>query len=152
MKDEIRDAVNYMTALQGLQESRLSNGVRIRRVSAESLAVLELTGSPLAATFNAALNGREVSDDEPPGAAELVLMAWVHGEDADVVKRVALTCLPGYRQPAMDAALGWAREHLPLEYLAEVLDMILGDSRALQAANFDAKAPTLPGSEKKNRS
>lgn len=147
MNETERDIANHMTALQGEME-HVVNGCTVRRLSMESLGVLQLIGSPFAAAFSAALNGRTPEPVEP-GPVDSVLLAWVHGDDPDRVLEVALECAPGMCEPAVAAALRFIRGW-KVEDVAKVIKYAMSDLVGVQAASYDMAAPDMGGGSKKN--
>lgn len=148
MTMEERVVLNERTALQGEDASVLRGGREMRRVSAESLAVLQMVGSPFAGAFNAALNGEDAGELIISGI-DVNVMAWVHSAPEDEVLHVAQQCVPGIAGPAVEAACRWVRGW-SLGEAAEVVKFALGEMSAVRAANFDAKAPELGLDSKKN--
>ncbi len=147
MEQAERDAVNHMTALQGEVPHRVGE-MNVRRLSIETLGVLQLVGSPFAAVFSAALRGQPAAMPEV-GAADIAVMAWVHAADAEEVLATALECSPGANAPAMAAALRFARG-AGVPSALQVMRCVMSDLDALEASNFDMAAPELPGGAKKN--
>ena len=145
MNDTQRDIKNHMTALQGENEHTV-NGYKVRRLSMESLGVLQMIGSPFAAAFGAALAGQE-PERVQPGPLDSILLAWVHAEDADKVLEVAMDCAPGLAEPAVQAAMRFIRGW-QVEDVAKVIKLAMGELAAVQAASYDMAAPEYGG--KKN--
>lgn len=135
-----------MTALQGETPHKI-HGKEVRRLSMESLGVLQMIGSPFAAAFGAALNGQQ-PEHVQPSALDSVLLAWVHAEDPDTVLEVALECAPGVAEPAAAAALRFIRGWSVAE-VGEVIQFAMGDLAAVEAASYDMAAPDY-GHSKKN--
>lgn len=137
-----------MTALQGEQPGKLGERV-MRRVSLESISVLQMVGSPFAPVFNAALNGESI---EPPTttAVDIAVFAWAHTAPEDEVLQTALQCAPDFTVPATRAAMQWVR-NWSMEEVAAVIEYAMRDARAVAAANFDMAAPDYgtPGGKKK---
>lgn len=147
MEQVEREAVNHLTALQGESPHKVG-GWSVRRLSIETLGVLQLVGSPFAAVFSAALRGRSTTMPEV-GAADIAVMAWVHAADADEVLSTALECSPGANAPAMAAALRFARG-AGVPSALRIMQCVMSDIDALEASNFDMAAPEMPGGAKKN--
>jgi hypothetical protein len=146
MDEKQRDITNHMTALQGENEHTV-RGYKVRRVSMESLGVLQMVGSPFAGVFSAALAGQE-PEPVQPGPLDCAIFAWAHAEDADTVLDVAMDCAPGVAEPAMQAAMrfirGWS-----VEEVGAVIRLAKGELDAVQAASYDMAAPELAGGKKK---
>lgn len=138
-----------MTALQGEHPSRVGEQ-EMRRVSLESVSVLQMVGSPFAPVFNAALNGEAVTQPKAT-AVDIAVFAWAHSAPADEVLHTALQCAPDYSAPAMESAMKWVRGW-SMEEVAAVLEYAMRDAQAVMAANFDAAAPNYgsAGGVKKN--
>lgn len=142
MNETERAVINSMTAVQGELPNRVG-GHDLRRVSLESISVLQLVGSPFAPVFNAALNGETV----PPVKADavaLAVFAWVHSAPADDVLHTALECTADYNAPAVEAAMRWIRGWT-VEEVGAVVEAAMQDAKAVEAANFDMAAPSLGG-------
>lgn len=111
----------------------------MRRVSLESISVLQMVGSPFAPVFNAALNGEKIDTPEV-AAVDIAVFVWAHSAPEDDVLGVALQCAPDYVTPALRAAMrhvrGWSSEEV-----AAVVEYAMRDARAVSAANFDMAAP-----------
>lgn len=148
MNETEREMHNHMTALQGENAGRVGEQI-MRRVSLESVSVLQMVGSPFAPVFNAALNGETVTAPEV-SAVDIAVFAWVHSAPEDDVLGVALQCAPDYATPAIRAAMqyirGWS-----MEEVAAVVEFAMRDARAVAAATFDLAAPDYgtPGGKKK---
>ena len=148
MNETEREMHNHMTALQGENAGRVGEQ-SMRRVSLESVSVLQMVGSPFAPVFNAALNGETVTAPEV-SAVDIAVFAWVHSAPEDDVLGVALQCAPDYATPAIRAAMqyirGWS-----MEEVAAVVEFAMRDARAVAAATFDLAAPDYgtPGGKKK---
>ncbi len=148
MKDEERDALNRLTAVQG-ETPHIVGEVAVRRVSLESLCVLELVGCSLASRFASALNGQRQNETEAPSSlVDLALFLWAHVAHEDEVLRVALGCSPSHRMPAVAAALEFSRQAGGLQDVPALVEAITQDVLALVAANFGARSP-FEGSTKK---
>lgn len=147
MEKEERDAVNHMTALQGEQPC-LINGHRVRRMSMESVGVLQLVGSPFAMAATQAMDGKR---PEAPavGGLDAAIVLWAHAEDPDTVLEIAADCAPGFSRPATMAALrfvrGWS-----VQDAEEALAYAMREITAIRAANYDMAPPDLGGRGKKN--
>ena len=149
MEETQRDVNNLVTALQGERPHRVGKH-DMRRVSLESVGVLQLVGSPFAPVFNAALNGEKVGEAPTATAVDIAVFTWAHSAPADEVLQVALTCAPGYAAPAVDAAMRYIREW-SMEEVGAVLQYAMRDAVATSAANFDMAAPDYgAGDSKKN--
>lgn len=139
MNETERTIHNNLTALQGEAPHRLGE-VSMRRVSLESVSILQLVGSPFAPVFNAALNGEELAEQPEFTAVDIAVFAWAHSAPPDSVLEVALTCAPGYAAPAVQAAMqhirGWS-----MEDVGRVVEFAQRDARAVEAATFDMGAP-----------
>lgn len=146
MNTQERDIANHITALQGEMPHKVKDKT-VRRLSMESLGVLQMIGSPFAAAFSAALNGQQ-PESAQPSSLDAVLLAWVHAEDEDTVLEVALECAPGVTDPAIAAAMRFIRGWSVAE-VAQVIQFALGDLTAVQAASYDMAAPNY-GDTKKN--
>lgn len=139
MNDTDRTIQNELTALQGENAHRFGN-VAMRRVSLESISVLQLVGSPFAPVFNAALNGETLAEQPQYTAVDIAVFAWAHSAPPDAVLEVALTCVPGYATPAVQAAMQYVRAW-SMEDISRVVGYAMQDARAVEAANFDMAAP-----------
>lgn len=146
MQNTERQTANYLTALQG-EKPCLVAGHRVRRVSIETLGVLQLIGSPFAAAFNGALDNKRTPLPSS-GPLDIAVMAWVHAEDPDKVLDVALQCAPGAEEPAYRAALQFTREW-SIQSMYDLLGYATSELTALRASGFDVAAPELPGATKK---
>lgn len=148
MNEIERTVQNSMTALQGEQESRLGQQ-SMRRVSLESIGVMQMVGSPFAPVFNAALNGETI---EPPTttAVDIAVFAWAHSAPPDEVLQVALQCAPDYALPATRAAMQYVRGW-SMEEVGAVVEYAMRDAQAVVAANFDMASPDygVAGGKKK---
>lgn len=147
MNETERELTNHMTAMQG-EAPKTVNGHNVRRVDIESLSVLQLVGSPFAATFTAALNGAEVPA-MATGPLDIAMLTWVHAEDPDTVLRTALQCAPGMAEPAQEAALRFVRGW-EVTAMLEVIAYAMDEKKALQASRFNMEAPDFGGGAKKN--
>lgn len=146
MNDTERDTANYLTALQGEQPNKIGDR-EIRRVSLETVSILQLVGSPFAPVFNAAMNNEEaIMPKVTP--VDVAVLAWIHGGDPDEVLNIALQCAPDFATPAIRAALQFVRKWSP-EDMARVVEYAIADTRAIKAASFDVAAPDYPGVKKK---
>lgn len=138
MNETEREAHNQMTALQGEHPTMVGKHA-MRRVSLESISVLQMVGSPFAPVFNAALNGESV-DAPQVSAVDLAVFAWAHSAAPDDVLGVALQCAPDFTGPAVRAAMqyirGWS-----VDDVAAVVEYAMADARGVAAANFDMAAP-----------
>lgn len=144
MNETERYEINNATVLHGDSPYCLDQ-LPVRRVSAESLGILERIGSPIAAQFAASLNA-DSAPDVKLTANDLIKFVWVHAEDPDVVLATALQCSPVYTLPVEEAALRFARAHMAdLAQLGAVVQYITGSDRELQASNFRTHAPDLGG-------
>lgn len=148
MNSTERELSNSLTALQGEQPSAVGEQ-KVRRVSIESVSVLQLVGSPFAPIFNAALNGETVEQSPVATAVDIAVFAWAHSAPADDVLHTALTCAPGYAAPAVEAAMRWIREWR-MEDVAKVVQLAMREAQAVAAANFDMAAPSYGADGKKN--
>ena len=151
METETRIAVNAATALQGEAGHKLGGGHEMRRVSLESVSILQLVGSPFAPVFNAALNGEAVTETPAATAVDIAVFAWAHSAPADDVLQVALMCTPGYAAPAVEAAMRYIRTW-SVDEVGEVLRYVMADAQAVQAANFDMAAPSYGEKNSKKNS
>lgn len=127
-----------MTALQGERPHRVGER-NVRRVSLESISVLQMVGSPFAPVFNAALNG-ETMAMPAVSAVDIAVFAWAHSAPEDDVLGVALQCAPDYATPAVRAAMQYIRGWETGE-VATVVEHAMMDARAVAAATFDLAAP-----------
>lgn len=144
MNEQERNEINNATVLHGDTPYLLDN-LPVRRVSAESLGILERIGSPIAAQFAASLNA-EAAPDVKIGTQDILNFVWCHAEDPDTVLTTALQCSPAYTLPVEEAALRFARVHLSdLSLLGGVVRYISSSDSELQAANFRAQAPDIGG-------
>lgn len=148
MNEQERNMHNNITALQGEQPSKLGKQ-QMRRVSLESVSVLQMVGSPFAPVFNAALNGEEVQAAPKTTAVDIAVFAWAHSAPADEVLHTALTCTPDFTAPAVEAAMRHLRDW-SMEEVAAVMEYAMRDASAVSAANFDMAAPSMAGDSKKN--
>lgn len=140
MNETERNNTNAATALHGAAPYMLG-GLALRRISPESLGVLERIGSPLAALFAASLNGGQ-KPAVAMSANDVLAFIWAHGADADEVLATAMLCSPAYADPAAEAALRFAREHVTTpEAMAEAVQYIAYGDKELEAAAFQAHAP-----------
>lgn len=158
MDENTRTVTNHMTALQGehphtltptpIPAAELVRGYHVRRVSIESLAVLQLVGSPYAAAYTAALNGEQAKQVRP-GPADTAIFVWAHAEDPDKVLEIATQCTPEFADDAKVAALrfvrGWS-----IADASKVAAIAMGEATALQAAAFESEAPDYGQGTKKN--
>lgn len=147
MEQVEREVHNQLTALQGERPHRVGSKA-MRRVSLESVSVLQLVGSPFAPVFNAALNGEKVGEAPTATAVDIAVFAWAHSAPADEVLHTALTCAPGYAAPAVDAALRYIRDW-SMEEVGAVVQFAMRDAVATSAANFDMAAPDYGGGDSK---
>ena len=103
-----------MTALQGEHPHHVGERP-MRRVSLESIGVLQMVGSPFAPVFNAALNGESIATPDV-SAVDIAVFAWAHSAPEDDVLGVALECAPDFTTPAVRAAMkyvrGWSNEEV----------------------------------------
>lgn len=139
MNETERTIHNNMTALQGENAHKFGN-VAMRRVSLESVSVLQLVGSPFAPVFNAALNGEALGELPKYTAVDIAVFAWAHSAPPDDVLEVALNCAPGYAAPAVQAAMQYVRAW-SMDDIGRVVGYAMQDAKAVQAANFDMAAP-----------
>lgn len=139
---------NQMTALQGEQPTMVGKHA-MRRVSLESISVLQMVGSPFASVFNAALNGERITAPSV-NAMDLTIFAWCHSAPEDDVLQVALQCAPDFANPAIKAAMQYTRGW-HVNDVASVVEYAMRDAQAVSAANFDMAAPDYgaPGGKKK---
>lgn len=147
MNETERETQNHMTALQGEHPHHVGERP-MRRVSLESIGVLQMVGSPFAPVFNAALNGESIATPDV-SAVDIAVFAWAHSAPEDDVLGVALECAPDFTTPAVRAAMkyvrGWSNEEV-----AAVVEYAMRDARAVAAASFDLEAPSYgPGDGKK---
>lgn len=144
MNQEEIETINEMTAMAGDAPHRV-NGRLLRRLSFESLGVLQMVGNPLAEAVRRALNGGEPTLPEM-SALDLAVLVWAHAEDPDRVLQVALECSPVHPLPAREAALrftrGWSLADIPLCTRA-----IMEDLTSDRAAAFRASAPETGGND-----
>lgn len=149
MNETERETHNHLTALQGEHPHHVGTHP-MRRVSLESIGVLQMVGSPFAPVFNAALNGEHI---EAPAttAVDIAVFAWAHSAPEDDVLQTALQCAPDFATPATRAAMQWVRSWSMAE-VAEVIEYAMRDAQAVSAANFDMAAPDYgtPGGKKKS--
>lgn len=144
MTEDERNELNYVTAVQGEAPVRMA-GHEARHLSMETVAVLDMVDSPVAAPLRAALNG--AGGGEAPGvmrAYDLAVLAWVFCAPEDDVLGVALMCSPGYNVPAVKAALQYTRGWSVAEVSA-VVQHLAAEMKALRAAVFESAAPEVPG-------
>lgn len=144
MDEQKRNEINEATALRGDAPYMLGN-LAVRRLSVESLGVLERIGSPLAAQFVAGINRAEAAAVSP-GTNDILKFIWAHAEAPDTVLGLALQCSPAYTAPVDEAALLFARHHLTSpEQLGEAVRYIMATDEELKAASFQAHAPEVSG-------
>lgn len=139
MEQNERDVHNHMTALQGENPHRIGTRA-MRRISPESLGVLQLVGSPFAGVFNAALNGEKVTTPPNIQPVDISVFAWVHSAPADEVLETALECAPGFAAPAVKAAMQYVRTW-SMDELSRVVQFALSDAAATTAAGYEVAAP-----------
>lgn len=148
MDEQKRNDINAETAMAGEAPYRLGE-LKVRRLSLESMHALERMGSPFAADFTAALNGTPAAK-HAVSIEDLLLFAWAHAEDQDVVLDISLQCTPVYTTPAVEAASRFARRYLmEPQMIAEVTQYITGQREALESAAFRSHAPDVGGDKKK---
>lgn len=137
-----------MTALQGEHPSRVGEQT-MRRVSLESISVLQMVGSPFAPVFNAALNGESIATPDV-SAVDIAVFAWAHSAPEDDVLGVALECAPDFTTPAVRAAMKYVRGW-SMDEVAEVVEYAMRDARAVAAATFDLAAPDYGHGDSKKK-
>lgn len=150
MTEEERTALNEMTAIQGESRTVIGDGqqhVPLRHISVEALGVLELIGHPMAQAMHAAMQGHEAPQVEM-GMVHVMELAWVLGEDEDVVLETALSCSPAAHRAATEAAMKYSRK---FKDIRGWMDSVVGaaglDAHKVSAAQFEAKS-TLPAEKK----
>lgn len=147
MNDNEREAINHLTALQGEVPHRIGDH-HMRRITPESLGILQMVGSPFAVFFSAALNGEKVTNAPAIQPLDINVFAWAHCAPEDEVLAVALECAPGFAAPAHRAALRFIRDW-SMDDIARVVEFALSDAAATRAAHFNAAAPSIGDSPAK---
>lgn len=142
MTENERYEVNHLTAVQGEMPCKIG-GREARHLTLETISVLDMAGSPVAAPIRAALNG--VAMGEAAAAPEvhphdLAVLAWAFCAPEDTVLGVALRCSAEYTAPAVEAALRYTRGW-SLSEIGDVMPHVAREVKALQAAFFESGAP-----------
>lgn len=139
MNEQERNEVNHLTAMQG-ETTGCIGGHAARHITIETISVLDMCGSPIAAPIRAALNGQAAEGAPVFRMHDLAILAWAFCAPEDEVLATALDCTPAYNAPAVQAALKWARG-CQLSDLKGILPHVEAEMRALQAAFFESAAP-----------
>ncbi len=147
MEQPERDTRNYMTAMQGTLPYCV-RGYEVRKLSLETLIVLQMVGSPVAPVISAAMNGKKPSPLNDLQMVDCVVIVWALTENPDDVLRVAHECAPGFAAPATTAAVQFTRGWSP-DDVAAVINYVTEDLKATQAAAYDAEVPDMGGGKKK---
>lgn len=148
MTNQEREALNEQTAFLGETPATVAGAGKLRRISAESLSVLQMVGSPFASVFSASMRG-EQPEEIHPSINDICVFIWAHAEDADEVLDTALQCRPDCPTAAIRAAIRFCRQ-FELQDLGPLTQHIVGEALRLRAAaSFDAKAPDI-GAKKKH--
>lgn len=147
MNEQTRNDVNHLTAMAGESTTRIG-GHAARHLTLETISVLDMCGSPIAAPITAALNGRTESDAPAIRPHDVAVLAWAFCAPEDDVLAVALGCTPRFNEPAVKAALqftrGWS-----LEDMRAVVPHVEAEVRSLAAAFFESAAPDYGEPESK---
>ena len=139
MNEQERNEVNHLTAMQG-ETTGCIGGHAARHITIETISVLDMCGSPIAAPIRAALNGQADGAVQEIQPHDLAVLAWAFCAPEDEVLATALECTPAYKVPAVSAALRWTRGWT-LADMRGVLPHVEAEMRALRAAFFESAAP-----------
>lgn len=139
MNEETRNEINHMTAMAGENTARIG-GHAARHITLETISVLDMCGSPIAAQVRGALNGKVVEMTQEIRLHDLAVLAWAFCAPEDEVLEVALDCTPAYNVPAVKAALKWTRGW-QLGDLKGIISHVEAEARGLKAAFFESAAP-----------
>lgn len=139
MNEETRNEINHMTAMAGESAARIG-GHAARHITLETISVLDMCGSPIAAPIRFALNGQAAEGIPVFRMHDLAVLAWAFCAPEDEVLEVALGCTPAYNEPAVKAALKWTRGW-QLGDLKGIIPHVEAEMRGLQAAFFESAAP-----------
>lgn len=139
MNEQERNEVNHLTAMAGESPACIGGHVA-RHITLETISVLDMCGSPVAAPIRGALNGVTVDAAPSIRLHDLAVLAWAFCAPEDDVLTTALECTPSYNVPAVKAALKFTRAWQPSD-LKGILVHVEGEIRALQAAFFESAAP-----------
>lgn len=139
MNEQERNEVNHLTAMAGESPARVG-GYVARHITLETISVLDMCGSPIAAPIRGALNGVTAETALSVRPHDLAVLAWAFCAPEDEVLATALECTPAYNVPAVKAALKWTRGW-QLADLKDILPHVESEVRALQAAFFESAAP-----------
>lgn len=141
MTEEERGALNEQTAVAGDGPLVSGDGVQVRRLSLESLGVLERIGHKVVGSVHAAMEGRAV-DGVQLGLQDVIELFWVLSEDPDEVLRVAMQCTPAAKAPVSEAALRYVRRFGDdLSVLKRLTAALGGEVLGIRAAAYDAEVP-----------
>lgn len=147
MTDNERNETNHLTAMAGECPACIGS-LPARHITIETISVLDMCGSPIAAPIRAALNGHAAEGAPVFRMHDLAVLAWAFCAPEDEVLATALDCTPAYNAPAVQAALKWARG-CQLSDLKGILPHVEAEMRALQAAFFESAAPDYGGKDAK---
>lgn len=139
MTEQTRNEVNHLTAMAGETTARIA-GHPARHITLETISVLDMCGSPIAAPISAALNGRQEQAAPTFRPHDVAVLAWAFCAPEDDVLAVALACTPAYKDPAVKAALQFTRGWTFADMRA-VVPYVEAEIRGLAAAFFESAAP-----------
>ena len=148
MKKEEREALNEQTAIIGETPATITDIGKVRRVSIDSISVLQMVGSPFASVFASSIRGED-AEEIKPSMTDICVFIWAHCADPDEVLDIALQCRPDCPTEAVRAAVKHCRAY-SLSDLSPIVNHILYEAVRLRAAaSFEARAPEL-GTKKKS--
>lgn len=139
MTDNTRNEVNHLTAMAGEAPVTLA-GHPARHITLETISVLDMCGSPIAAPVTAALNGKAEVAATTFRPHDVAVLAWAFCAPEDEVLEVALSCTPSFSEPAVKAALQFTRAW-SLAELRSIIPHVEAEVRSLGAAFFESAAP-----------
>lgn len=139
MNEQTRNEVNHLTAMAGESSTRIA-GHTARHLTLETISVLDMCGSPIAAPITAALNGRTEAEAPAIRPQDVAVLAWAFCAPEDDVLATALSCTPRFNEPAVKAALLFTRGWSVADMRA-VVPHVEAEVRALGAAFFESAAP-----------
>lgn len=144
MTEEQRTALNEVTSMEHDTPTVVGPQLKLRHISIEALTVLEMIGHPVATAMHAAMRGEQVPALELK-VQDITELAWVLGDDPDVVLSVALSCTPSAKRPAVEAAVKFTRPFQDLQGWMEQVAGVAGlDAQKVAAAQFEAKSTVSP--------
>ena len=120
-------------------EPEIVPGIRIRKISLQSLSMLTRIGSPIADLKKAASAGTE--DFSVPDIAEFI---FIHAADPELVRRCVYTARFELASKADEFCAA-----IPPDKIPEILAAIMGDAQAIRAAQASA-IPDASASSSKN--